>query len=80
LDDSRIYDVVTSGFLAKGYSGYKWFLEGAGRETLECERSIAEASLRKAVALRELDGRLEFDVDERCGHGSDESIRCAEGA
>jgi 5'-nucleotidase len=62
VDTRRIYSVATSGFLAKGYSGYRWFREGAGREVLDSVRSFAQASLREGTPLPELDGRLQFQM------------------
>jgi hypothetical protein len=62
LDSQRLYTVATSGFLAKGYSGFHWFREGAERELLDSERSIVVASLSEGKALPEVDGRLEFKV------------------
>jgi 2',3'-cyclic-nucleotide 2'-phosphodiesterase (5'-nucleotidase family) len=60
VDRHRTYAVVTTGFLAKGYSGYHWFRDGAGREVMGSERSIVAGSLGEGRALPDVDGRLRF--------------------
>ena len=60
VDSQRLYTVATSGFLARGFSGFRWFREGTGREVLDAERSIVLASLREGKTLPEVDGRLQL--------------------
>ncbi len=60
VDRDRAYRVVTTGFLARGYSGYDWFRDGAEQEVIDSECSIVAASLGEGRTLPDVDGRLRF--------------------
>jgi hypothetical protein len=57
---NRRYRVVTTGFLARGYSGFHWLRDGADRQIVGTERSIVMAALRTDGRLPAPDGRLQF--------------------
>lgn len=64
VDPRRAYRVATSGFLARGYSGFRWFAEADERQTVGPERDLLLASLRAAATrLPGTDGRLRFGKD-----------------
>jgi 2',3'-cyclic-nucleotide 2'-phosphodiesterase (5'-nucleotidase family) len=56
----RLYSVVTSGFLARGYSGFHWFRDGEARQVGDRGLEILLRQLRPGVTLPAVDGRLQF--------------------
>ena len=60
VDPDRRYTVLTSGFLAKGYSGFHWFAEATERESVGSMSEYAHSMVRAGVVLPPLDGRLTF--------------------
>ena len=60
IELGRLYSVVTSGFLARGYSGFGWFREGAGQERIGTVRQVITEALREPQRLPAIDGRMSF--------------------
>ncbi len=60
VDPQRTYTVVVPGFLAKGYSGYRWFRDGVGREVVGKERALLLAALAHCTSLPPVDGRHQY--------------------
>jgi 5'-nucleotidase/UDP-sugar diphosphatase len=60
VDPERPYTVATSGFLARGYSGFRWLGEGTARRLVRAEEEILRASLRDPGPLPDRDGRLQM--------------------
>lgn len=58
--EARQYRVVTTGFLARGYSGFHWLRDGAERRVVGSERAIVTAALRTSGRLPAPDGRLQL--------------------
>jgi 2',3'-cyclic-nucleotide 2'-phosphodiesterase (5'-nucleotidase family) len=59
VEPQRRYTVATSGFLARGYSGFRWLREGSARRQVGAERQVLLAALRDAGPLPDCDGRLQ---------------------
>jgi 5'-nucleotidase len=64
LDPTRKYKIVVPEFLAKGYSGFHWFREGAEWRIVGSQRQIIRAALKTHESWPALDGRLQFMTDE----------------
>ena len=60
VDPQRTYTVVAPGFLAKGYSGYRWFHDGVRREVVGKERALLLAALACCTSLPSVDGRHQY--------------------
>jgi 2',3'-cyclic-nucleotide 2'-phosphodiesterase (5'-nucleotidase family) len=60
LDAARYYRVVTTAFLAKGYSGFHWFPETVPNSVAGSMRRALLESLLHTDSLPPLDGRLCF--------------------
>jgi hypothetical protein len=58
VEPDRFYSVVTSAFLARGYSGFHWFREGRAKQVAGGELEILIQHLRPGVVLPAVDGRL----------------------
>lgn len=59
VEPRRRYTVATSGFLARGYSGFRWLGEGTARQPVATERQVLLAALRDSGSLPDGDGRLQ---------------------
>ncbi len=58
VEPERSYTVATSGFLARGYSGFRWLGKGTARRFVGAEEELLRAALREPGSLPERDGRL----------------------
>jgi 2',3'-cyclic-nucleotide 2'-phosphodiesterase (5'-nucleotidase family) len=60
LEPGRRYSVVTSGFLAQGFSGYRWLREGTERRNVGSAGGELLEALRTGGSLPDPDGRLQL--------------------
>jgi hypothetical protein len=67
IDRQRRYSVVTSSFLARGYSGFGWFRDGITREHLGPVRQLIAQALRECRRLPNVDQRMVMIGGIRCG-------------
>jgi hypothetical protein len=58
LDLRQRYSVVTSNFLARGYSGFHWFRDGTDRCVIAATDEVIATALAEWWQLSAIDGRL----------------------
>jgi 2',3'-cyclic-nucleotide 2'-phosphodiesterase (5'-nucleotidase family) len=61
----RHYRVATTGFLARGYSGFHWFREGENHQVVGSLQDLLLAAVRTSGTLPDTDGRLQFSANEK---------------
>jgi 5'-nucleotidase len=70
IDRGRRYSVVTSDFLARGYSGFSWFRDGITQEHLGPVRQLIAQALRACRRLPNIDQRMVMIGGIRCGRST----------